>query len=290
MNHNVVRVRARVRSHDQGMDTNFEGGLGVTTPFPSLFIAHGAPLLAMEDNLYTRCLRELGDRLARPRAVVLFSAHWLAGVQRIGSAERYETLHDFGGFPDELYQIRYPARGSQEIAGDVQRLLAEKGIPSVLDGDRGLDHGAWVVLRLLYPEADMPVVAMSVNPRLQPHEQYAVGQALAPLRQDGVLIIGSGGTVHNLAAIRFREDGTVDPWAASFDDWLAQRLPAWDLAAIWRYAELAPGAALAVPPHGSEHFAPLLYAMGAADNQRRAQLLHRSYRYGNLSQSVWQFG
>ncbi|GMA51040.1 dioxygenase [Alicyclobacillus contaminans] len=256
---------------------------------PSLFIAHGAPLLAVEANEYTQFLRELGENLPRPRAVVLFSAHWLAGVQRVSAVDTYETIHDFGGFPEELYQIQYPAKGDAEMARAVEARLAEHGIPSAVDTGRGLDHGAWVVLRLLYPEADVPVVAMSVNPRLTPAEQYDIGKALAALRQEDVLLIGSGGTVHNLGALAWNASQPND-WALAFDQWLERHVKAWDLGSLFQYEALAPHARLAVPPHGNEHFAPLLYAMGAADDVRTAALLHRSYRYGSLSQSVWQFG
>ncbi|MFB5189933.1 dioxygenase family protein [Alicyclobacillus fastidiosus] len=256
---------------------------------PSLFVAHGAPLLAIEDNEYTQFLTQLGRRLPRPKAVVVFSAHWVTGTQKVSEVNEYETVHDFGGFPDALYQIRYPARGDRQLARDIESLLTEGGIPFEVEADRGLDHGAWVVLRLLYPNADVPVVAMSVNPRVSPAEQYKIGQSLAQLRQRDILVIASGGTVHNLWAVNWQEDG-IDDWALQFDQWLEHRLLQWDLTSLYRYDSVAPSANLAVPPHGNEHFVPIFYAMGAADDVRTARLLHRSYRYGNLSHSVWQFG
>ncbi|HET7628196.1 MAG TPA: class III extradiol ring-cleavage dioxygenase [Bacillales bacterium] len=258
---------------------------------PSLFIAHGAPLLAIEDNDYTQFLTQLGKQLPRPKAVVLFSAHWESDVQKVGNVNEYETIHDFGGFPKELYDIRYPAKGHAEIAGEVKALLSENGINAEFDSRRGLDHGAWVVLRMLFPDANVPVVSMSVNPNLTPVEQERIGRALSPLREKDVLIIGSGGTVHNLRAVNMRKDDqTVDAWAKAFDDWLSECLVTGDVDALFNYEKAAPYAEQAVPPYGKEHFVPLFYAIGASHTDRKAQLLHRSYRYGNLSQSVWQFG
>jgi len=259
---------------------------------PSFFIAHGAPLIAIENNAYTQFLHQLGQTLPKPKAVVLFSAHWEASIQQVSNVEEYRTIYDFGGFPDALYQIQYPAKGHADITREIQELLENQGISYEVEQARGLDHGAWVVLRLLYPDADIPVIAMSVNPQLTPEEQYKIGKALATLREKDVLIIGSGGTVHNLRALNWEKDssGDIDEWALDFDEWLARHLKNWDLASLFQYASLAPTASLAVPPHGNEHFVPIFYAMGAADGQQKAELVHRSYRYGNLSHSVWQFG
>ncbi len=256
---------------------------------PSFFIAHGAPLLAIEDNEYTQFLRRLGQTLPQPKAVVLFSAHWESATQKVSEVDEYQTIHDFGGFPDALYQIQYPAKGSQAIAHDIEELFIKCGIPFEVETNRGLDHGAWVVLRLLYPNADIPVVAMSVNPRLQPEDQYNIGKALSALREKDVLIMGSGGTVHNLRALVWQEN-VIQEWAFGFDEWLERQLKTWDLDVLFKYESQAPNARLAVPPYGNEHFIPIFYAMGAADDARKATLLHRSYRYGSLSHSVWQFG
>lgn len=258
---------------------------------PSLFIAHGAPLLAIENNDYTKFLQTIGQSMKRPKAVVIFSAHWVSRDQQVSEVSKYDTIHDFGGFPEELYQIQYPANGQIQFATKIEELFRENGVPFEADANRGLDHGAWVVLRLLYPNADVPVISMSVNPYLTPEEQYKIGKALSVLREDDVLVIASGGTVHNLLAVKWQNNyGPDDQWALDFDHWLEQHLQNWDLDALFQYDTLAPSAQLAVPPYGREHFIPLFYAMGAADNQRKATLLARSYRYGNLSQSVWQFG
>lgn len=256
---------------------------------PAFFVAHGSPMLAVEDNPYTQVLHHLGSTM-NPRAIVLFSAHWESETQAVSAVDRYSTIHDFGGFPEALYRIQYPARGDAALAEAIGRLLSQHGVDHRFDRARGLDHGAWVVLRLLYPDAQVPIVAMSVNPDLSPQEQYNVGKALSTLRAEDVLIIGSGGTVHNFRTMRWTDESAVDPWAAAFDGWVLDKAAQWDLDALFAYESAAPYAHLAVPPHGREHFVPLFYAMGAADDQRTAREIHRSYRFGNLSHAVWQFG
>ncbi|SFE51199.1 dioxygenase family protein [Alteribacillus iranensis] len=258
---------------------------------PSLFIAHGAPLLAIEDNQYTQFLEELGRTLPRPQAIVLFSAHWEANTQQVSDVDEYSTIHDFGGFPRALFEIEYPAKGDHELSKDIQELFSAHSISYNVHPERGLDHGAWVVLKMLYPEADIPVISMSVNPRLTPAEQYEIGKALSSLRERDVLVIGSGGTVHNLGILSMHDDSdTVDEWALEFDAWLEQHVNGWNLPTLFDYEDKAPAASMAVPPYGNEHFIPIFYAMGAADDVKEAKLLHRSYRYRNLSHSVWQFG
>lgn len=258
---------------------------------PSLFIAHGAPLLAIEDNEYTRFLEKLGADMPKPKAVVLFSAHWESSVQQVSDVSEFETIYDFGGFPRELYEIKYPAKGAKDITEEIINLFTNDKVPFEVNTSRGLDHGAWVVLRMLYPNADIPVVSMSVNAHLSPEEQYKIGRSLSSLRQQDVLIIGSGGTVHNLRAVGWDRDGKVnDQWAVDFDEWIERHLLSWDTKNLFNYYDLAPNAEFAVPRYGKEHFIPLFYAMGAADDVQKAALLHRSYRYGNLSHSVWQFG
>ncbi|WP_339251077.1 class III extradiol ring-cleavage dioxygenase [Paenibacillus sp. FSL P2-0136] len=253
---------------------------------PSYFFAHGAPSIVLEDNTYTKLLKEFKDHMPKPKAIVLFSAHWEEPVQSVGAAATYDTIYDFGGFQDELYQMTYPAKSDRALADQIQNLFTAHGIESVRNETRGLDHGAWAVLKLLYPEADIPVVAMSVNRDLPNAQQYEIGKALAALREQDVLIIASGGTVHNLRRLNWNSD-EVNGWAEQFDRWIQEKVEAWDTEALFQYDELAPYAEMAVPT--SEHFIPLFIAMGAGDPGRNAQLLHRSYQYGNLSLSCWQF-
>jgi len=248
-------------------------------------------MLAIEDKPYARFLRSLGARLPRPRAIVIFSAHWESAVQQVSTVERYRTIYDFGGFPPELYQVTYPAPGSPKLAEEIGQLLSKEGVAYRTEGARGLDHGAWCVLRTLYPGADVPVVAMSVNADISPEEQFRIGQALASLRASDVLIICSGVTIHNFSTVRLKEpEGAADPWAVEFDDWVLKKATEWDLKALFNYEAEAPNARLAVPPQGREHFVPLFYALGAAGDKPAVKELYRGYNFGNLSYVVWQFG
>lgn len=253
---------------------------------PSYFFAHGAPSIVLDDNEYTRLLKDFKNHTPRPKAIVLFSAHWEEMSQSIGAAEMYETIYDFGGFQDELYEMTYPARSDRSLSEQIQSLFSKHNIQSDLNERRGLDHGAWAVLKLLYPEADIPVVALSVNRYLSNEQQYNIGKALTELREQDVLIIGSGGTVHNLRKLNWRSN-EIDEWALQFDQWLQDKIEAWDTEALFQYRDLAPFAVEAVPTN--EHFIPLLLAMGSGDSNRHANLQHRSYQYGNLSLSCWRF-
>ncbi|MUT68795.1 dioxygenase [Paenibacillus sp. NEAU-GSW1] len=253
---------------------------------PSYFFAHGAPSIVLEDNDYTQLLKQFKEHTTKPKAIVLFSAHWEEQIQTIGAADTYETIYDFGGFQDELYQMTYPAHGNRELSEEIQSLFSKHGIQSVSNEKRGLDHGAWAVLKLLYPDADIPVVALSVNRHLSNAQQYEIGKALQELREQDILIIGSGGTVHNLRNLNWRSEG-VDEWAAQFDSWIQDKVESWDTESLFQYDKIAPYAQEAVPTN--EHFIPLLLAMGTGDANRQAKLLHRSYQYGNLSLSCWQF-
>lgn len=253
---------------------------------PSYFIAHGAPSLVLEDHAYTKMLKQFAGHIPKPKAIVIFSAHWEESIQTISAVDHHHVIYDFGGFQEELYKMTYPARGSRPLSEQIQWLFSRQEIASKLNEERGLDHGAWAVLKLIYPDADIPVVALSVNRYLTNEQQYYIGKALSELREQDVLIIGSGGTVHHLSRLNWRSDH-VDEWAEAFDQWLDHKLETWDIDALMNYRELAPHATEAVPT--SEHFIPLLLAMGSGDKNRRAKLLHRSYQYGNLSLSCWQF-
>jgi 4,5-DOPA dioxygenase extradiol len=253
---------------------------------PSYFFAHGAPSLVLERHEYTDFIKEFAAKTPKPKAIVLFSAHWESPVQTVSITDTYSTIYDFSGFQDELYQVTYPAKGERSLGEQIQTLFMKHGIQSALNETRGLDHGAWSVLKLLYPDADIPVIALSVNRNLTNEQQYQIGKALSELKEQDVLIIGSGGTVHNLRRLNWQSQG-IDAWAESFDNWLQSKLEAWDLNALFDYRESAPYAQESVPTN--EHFIPLLLAMGAGDINRQAKLLHRSYQYGNLSLSCWQF-
>lgn len=258
---------------------------------PSLFLAHGSPMIALEESEYGRFLDQMAEGLPKPRAVVIFSAHYESLVQKVSSVERYTTMYDFGGFPEELYRVSYTPPGDKTLALEIVARLKAAGVPAEEETDRGLDHGAWTLLNRVYPSADVPVVEMSVNAKLTPEEQYKIGEALSPLREQGVLIIGSGVTVHNFQVMReARQDGTVVPWVEEFDSWLTAKLEAWDLDALFHYTDKGPHAAQAVPPSGNEHFVPLFYAMGAADHDLTTQVLYRGYLWGIMTNTAYRFG
>jgi 4,5-DOPA dioxygenase extradiol len=243
-------------------------------------------MLAIEDTEYSAFLGELG-RSIRPKAIVIFTAHWESETLTISAIDGvYDTIYDFYGFPKELYEVKYPTKGSTALASSLAERFAAAGIPVQKDTKRGLDHGSWTLLHRLYPEADIPVVQVSVNPNLPPAEQYAIGQALRDLGKADILVIGSGVTVHNLRILKWGQT-VPEPWAVRFDDWLIDRLQNHDTTALFRYEELAPDARLAVPR--AEHFVPLLIAMGSGDPESVPEVIYRNYEAGNLSYLCLKF-
>jgi len=254
---------------------------------PSLFLAHGSPMLAIEQSIYADFLEDYAPKVGKPKAIVIFTAHWETETTTISSSDDvYETIYDFGGFPDELYRVKYPARGSSVVAGIVADRLAAAGLPVERDYDRGLDHGSWTLLKRLFPEADVPVVQASVNPYLPPERQYAIGAALRGLGEQGILVIGSGVTVHNLRAVKWGQE-TPEPWAVAFDDWLIEKTTSRSLEELFAYERLAPMARMAVPR--AEHFVPYFIALGSGDPARAPETIHRSYVFGTLSNVSMKF-
>ena len=250
--------------------------------FPALFVSHGAPTIAIENDGWTAALEALGKELPRPRAVVIASAHWQTqgGVAVTGSA-RPETIHDFGGFPDALYALRYPAPGDPALARDIAQRLRATGLSAEVDEQRGLDHGAWVPLMRLLPKADVPALQLSLPMGGDPDVLLQIGKALAPLRDEGVLLVGSGGATHNLRRLRFGErEAAPMGYASEFDRWLWERVQAGDVAALrgWRDA---PSARAAHPT--AEHLDPLFVVLGAAQPGETAYELHAEMLYGGLS-------
>ena len=254
----------------------------------SLFLSHGAPTIALEKGPYAEALGRVGSVLPAPAAIIAFSGHFQApGPIRIASGLRPPTVHDFSGFPAELFAIEYPAPGDPQLAEKVWSLLAASGRSALLDPNRGWDHGLWVPLRWMFPRAAIPIVEVSLSPNASPDELLAIGRALSPLREQGVLLIGSGGIVHNLARVRFgRAD--VDPWAQRFDDWIAERLASRDIPALTRYRTEAPDADLAVPTN--EHFDPLFVALGYAAPEDRTVPIYRGFEHGNISLQSFALG
>ena len=250
---------------------------------PSLFISHGAPTLLIEPGPTRDFLAALGAGMERPRAIVCISAHWTTPAPLAASTPQPGLIYDFGGFPDELYRMTYPAPGDPPLAGRIASLLQNQGIETGLEPSRGLDHGAWVPLRLMYPHADIPVVELSVQPRLSPAHHLAIGAALRPLREEGVLILASGSATHNLRDFFGRAvDAPPLDYAREFDDWLCAAVETNDRASLLDYGKQGPHALTNHPT--PEHFLPLLVAMGAGDAGRT---LHRAFTYGAISMTAF---
>lgn len=252
---------------------------------PALFVTHGAPTLVLEDHPAARFLEGLADLLPRrPRAVLVVSAHLEADRPVLTAGERPPTIHDFSGFPPALYRIRYPAPGDPALAIRAARLLAEAGIAADLDPEAGFDHGVWVPLALAFANADVPVVALSVVPSRDAAFHLRLGEALRPLRADGVLILGSGSVTHNLGAVRWNEAEPA-PEALAFADWLARALEGGDREALARWRERAPFASWNHPT--PEHLLPLFVAVGAGTPGRPARHLHRSVAHRAIVMDAW---
>lgn len=252
---------------------------------PALFVGHGSPMNAIEDNPFRRGWGELAIRLPRPRAVLCISAHWETTGVAVTASERPPTIHDFYGFPRPLFAVRYAAAGDPSLARETALLLGEAGVR--LDDERGLDHGCWSVLLAMYPEADIPVVQLSLDSRQPASFHYALGKRLAPLRQQGVLVLGSGDIVHNLGVVDFGRPDGYD-WAVRFNDEVKKRIRARDDAALVAYETLGPEARLAVPT--PEHYLPLLYVLALRDDADDVAFFNDETVLGSVSMTSLVIG
>jgi 4,5-DOPA dioxygenase extradiol len=245
--------------------------------------------LALEPGQTGPALAALGQELPRPEAILMVSAHWETSRPVASTALHPETIHDFGGFPDALYRMTYPAPGAPDVARHAKDLLDAAGIDADLDLRRGLDHGAWVPLRFLYPAADIPVTQLSIQPRLDPRHHYRVGQALRGLAEAGVLIIGSGSLTHNLRELRMNAaKPATERYAVEFQEWVYQAVNTNDIAALLDYRRLAPAAVRAHPT--DEHFLPFFVALGAAGGSVSAHRVNDEITYGALAMDAYLFG
>lgn len=238
------------------------------TRMPAVFLGHGNPMNAIERTPFHASWERLGKLLPRPKAVLCISAHWEAPGVRVTSSQRPETIHDFHGFPKELFAVEYPAHGDPELVRRVGALL--HGHEVVLDSERGLDHGAWGVLRPMYPAADVPVVQLSLDTRQPIQFHYDLARKLSPLRDEGFLILGSGNIVHNLSAFSY-DDPVAAAWAVEFNDAVKQKLLSCDRQALINYGGLSAHAALAVPT--VEHYLPLIYILGVQRGTDRVEFM-----------------
>lgn len=255
---------------------------------PVLFLSHGAPTLPLEPGETGRAWQRLGAQLPKPSAILVISAHWGTSIPTVSRAVQPETIHDFSGFPEALYQLRYPAPGAPQMAQAAVLALQQAEIPVQLDDMHGLDHGAWVPLSFLFPRADIPVAQLSLQPDKNPAWHVALGRALRPLREQGVLIIGSGAITHNLRAVfKHPQNEPAPQWVAEFCDWIAAKIAAGDLQALIEYRSRAPHAVQNHPT--DDHLLPLFVALGAANKIDSAQHLNRVMTYGLLAMDAWLF-
>lgn len=268
----------------------------MNTAMPPLFISHGSPMTALEPREAGHFMQALGrqidERFGRPKAVLAASAHTLTREPVLLAAARHEAVYDFGGFADALYTLRYDAPGAPALAQRVRGLLAAKSWPAHVVDDGGLDHGIWTPLRYLWPEADVPVLPLGWPPNVSPQQLYALGEALAPLADEGVLIMASGSLTHNLRRVfaggRDDVDRPATPESTAFRDWFAQRSAAKDWEALFDYRRQAPHAALMHPT--DEHLLPWYIAAGAGGRGDAPQRIHASLTYGDLAMDAYAFG
>ena len=251
---------------------------------PVLFVGHGSPTNAIEENDFSRAWADAGKSVPRPRAVLCVSAHWETNGTEVTGARFPGTIHDFSGFPRPLYEVRYPVPGAPELAGRVK--VAVRGTRVRIDAERGLDHGAWAVLRRMFPEADVPVVQLSLDRTRGPASHYELGKELACLRREGVLIVGSGNIVHNLGVI-VREDTAYD-WAVEFDRTVKRRILSGDHDAIVHYPDLGRAARLSVPTN--EHFLPLLYVLALREGGDAVDFFADRVTLGSISMRSLRIG
>jgi 4,5-DOPA dioxygenase extradiol len=252
----------------------------------SVFISHGSPMHALQPGPAGAAWQALGTRLPRPRAIVIASAHWETNLPMLTGSDRPETVHDFYNFPEPLYRLRYPAPGAPALAKRAQSLLKDAGFTAGIDGCRGLDHGAWSPLLYMYPDADIPVVQLSVQPALGPRHHVGLGNAIKKLSQDGVLIIGSGHLTHNLRDWA-RGQGQPAPYASEFQAWVFDKIKTRDLDSLVDYRSRSPHGVRAHPT--DEHFLPLFVALGAASDNAKSERVYDAIDSGVLAMDAYVF-
>lgn len=258
---------------------------------PSLFLSHGAPDLPLRSGATQTFLQQLFQMIPRPKSILAISAHWLTAHPTVSKAAQPKTIYDFGGFPAELYQLTYPAPGNPKLAEQVMTMLTSAGFQAQSHATRGFDHGTWTPMMLINPDGDIPIAQLSIQPRQTPDYHFRIGQALAPLRDQGILIMASGAATHNLGAFGATYDAPPPDWAVVFDNWLAEAIQHNDLERLLNYRQLAP---YAVQNHPTEeHLLPLFVALGAGNaggETLPGQQLHHGFTYGAFSMAAYAFG
>lgn len=253
---------------------------------PVVFVGHGSPMNIIEENRFTKTWAEMAQLIPAPNAILCVSAHWFTDGEFVSSVANPETIHDFYGFPSELYTIQYPAPGAPDLAQRIQELRIESEIQ--VNPSRGIDHGTWSVLRTMYPNADIPVCQLSVNALNSPKSSYLVGRSLRSLREEGVLIIGSGNIVHNLPLIDWNNKSGGFSWADDFDSYIHDALIRGDHNAVIDYPVAGTSARQAFSYR--DHFDPLLYALGATEQGESVQSFNYERTLGSISMTSYIFG
>lgn len=261
----------------------------MSVTLPSLFISHGSPMLAVDPGRTGPVLRRIGETLPQPKAIVVMSPHWETRTPRVGNLQKQQIIHDFGGFPQALYELDYPASGAPALAERISGMLRDAGLSAQTDANWGLDHGAWVPLRYLYPQADIPVLQLSMQSHQPPLYHYQIGQLLAPLAHEGILLVGSGSFTHNLRELQRSAPGAeTAPHTLEFLQWFLDKMQAGDLEAMFNYRHSAPHAVRTHP--SDEHLLTLFFAMGAADDWTRLVHFDSGTTYHSLRMDSFAFG
>lgn len=254
---------------------------------PVVFVSHGAPSFALDPGVAGPALTTFGSTLPKPEAIIVLSPHWQSQGLWVSSAETPETIYDFSGFPSALYQLQYPVPGKPDIAAMLQQHLQQQGFSIGLNPQRGLDHGAWVPLRYIFPQPEIPVIQLSLPIHWSSRQIYQLGQALRGFAPDQILFVGSGSLTHNLYEFRAYADEPVAAYAAEFSDWIASRLVNGEVQQVVDALELAPHAKRAHPTE--EHFLPLSFVLGIAGNYSAVNSLVREIRHSVLSMDAYAF-
>ena len=251
---------------------------------PGLFISHGSPMLALDPEQVGPALQRLGHNLPRPQAIIVMSAHWESSALEVNTGVRPETWHDFRGFPQPLYELRYPAPGSPELAEEILQLLAETHLPAHANSTRPRDHGVWMPLLHMYPEADIPVIEISLPMNMNADQIYKIGQTLAPLREKQILLIGSGSITHNLKELSWQDQSDKTPeWASTFRNYVVSKLNHSNYDAVLEWDTIP---FLSKNHPTLEHFAPIFFAMGTGP---RFSIVHSSFSMGALGMDIYRF-
>ena len=262
-------------------------GLPAYEKMPVLFIGHGSPTNAIEDNNFTRSMRSYGEKLPPPKAVLVVSAHWLTrGETKVSVNPDPDTIHDYYGFPDEMYKLKYDAPGHPDMAREVVKNVQSVQVHE--DHEMGLDHGAWTVLKYLFPKADIPVFQLSIDFNKPPQWHFNLAAELKKLREKGVMILGSGNIVHNLRVLDWKNPTASFDWATEFDDFVKNKIDTRDFQALIDYNKMGKVARLAVPTN--DHYLPMLYSLGLADEKEEIRHTYEQMQHGSISMRCFEVG